>query len=161
MRYSTLVSAILFAATAAPALALPFAVRSGGDASIAERGYYDDLVSRAPPKPQPARVSQLKKEDQQIRTGAGEGNALRPGQSAGRGTQHSGGHGPHASRPQRPRSDDYDLVERDLEARNEPWAPRSDYEWFARGYDLDGELFERDFEADELFERGFDAVELD
>jgi len=120
MRYSTLASAVLLAAATAPALAHPITTRANEDASIVERELQDEMVGR----------------------GYYDG-----------------------------------LVSRDLDARRvpprpprpptppppapRPWAPprpptphprprprpRSDYEWFAREYDLDGEVFERGLEA--------------
>ncbi|KAH9912897.1 uncharacterized protein B0H18DRAFT_1126714 [Fomitopsis serialis] len=129
MRYSTLASAVLLAAAAAPALAHPVTIRATEDASIVERelqdelverGYYDDLVSRDLQARKdsargPTHLAGMIKKD------AANLHRQRPDVNSPSGSArhaYSGSHPSH-SHPNRVRSDD-EIVERALPGRKGP-----------------------------------------
>ncbi|KAH9918331.1 uncharacterized protein B0H18DRAFT_957985 [Fomitopsis serialis] len=148
MRYSTITSAVLLAATTAPALAYPVTTRATEDASIVERelqdalverGYYDDLVSRdleargggpsKSDKAHAASIARMRKEHQdRMRQNPGfirdPPSAIWTASREGTPLQHP--------RPYRP-------------AQKAEFLPKK-----PREYDFNGELFERGFEIDEL-----------
>ncbi|KAH9935037.1 uncharacterized protein B0H18DRAFT_496506 [Fomitopsis serialis] len=190
MRYSALASAILLAATTAPALARPVTIRSTEDASLfqrefqdelVERGYYyDDLVARSRGSPLPRPLRQTRRRDPQSRnrslclcrrrcgrgTGIGAGATMSgPPESttwtascssAATTTTLSLGAVGVPSAPSASAKHAGGIPEAETEPSAEAeemragnWhRGRSDYEWSAREYDLDGELFERGYYDD-------------
>ncbi|KAH9912885.1 uncharacterized protein B0H18DRAFT_1214231 [Fomitopsis serialis] len=149
-------------------------VERGLQDRLVERSYYDDFLSDFEarddkvaleiqgPKPIHPRVKALRKALRKERKHRGT-YAGTPSRSTV--------YDPRLLHPQHRGRSDYDeIVERNLGARKpwrparspSPWPnntrpirkhrqqPRSDYVWFAREYEPDGELFGRGFEVDEL-----------